>query len=199
MNVATNVVLDNDLNTDLLFTITGWSGNSALDTTMKLAANVLIFASFAVLAVLCGRELMARQFGRVVTTGAALALALVLSRIAAALLPEERPFTTHPDLHPLVAHDPGQSFPSDHALAAFGIAFAVGAFLSVRWGAVLLALAIIVAFSRVYIGVHYPSDVVGSALIAALAVAAVVLISRTAPVARMLSPGRQARVTATGR
>ncbi|HUR73185.1 MAG TPA: phosphatase PAP2 family protein [Sporichthya sp.] len=189
MNVATSVVLDNDLNTDLLFTINGWSGNAAMDSAMKFAANVLIFAAFAVLAVLCGRELMARQFDRVVQTGAALALAVVLSRVAAALLPEQRPFTTHPELHPLLAHDPGQSFPSDHSLAAFGIAFAVGAFLSVRWGAGLLILALIVGFSRVYVGVHYPSDIVGSALIAALAVATVVVISRTAPFARFSPVG----------
>jgi undecaprenyl-diphosphatase len=116
-------------------------------------------------------------------------LALVLSRIAAEVFPEQRPFTTHTDLHPLVAHDPGQSFPSDHSLAAFGIAFAVGAFLSMRWGAALLGLAMLIGFSRVYIGVHYPADVAGSALIAAIAVAAVVLVSRTAPFARFSPVG----------
>jgi undecaprenyl-diphosphatase len=189
MNVATNAVLDNDLNTDLLFTINGWAGNSVLDNAMKFAASVLVFGSFAVLAVLCGRELMARQFDRVVKIGAALALAVVLSRIAAALLSEQRPFTTHPDLHPLVTHDPGQSFPSDHALAAFAIAFAVGAFLSVRWGALLLAVALLIGFARVYIGVHYPGDIVGSALIALLAVAVVDLVSRTAPFTRFSPVG----------
>jgi undecaprenyl-diphosphatase len=189
MNVATSAVLDNDLNTDLLFTINGWAGNGVVDAVMKFAASALILGSFAVLAVLCGRELMARHFDRVVKVGAALALALVLSRIAAEVFPEQRPFTSHTDLHPLVAHDPGQSFPSDHSLAAFGIAFAVGAFLSMRWGAVLLVLALVIGFSRVYIGVHYPGDVAGSALIAAMAVAAVVLISRTAPFARFSPMG----------
>jgi undecaprenyl-diphosphatase len=189
MNVATNAVLNNDLNTDVLFTIHGWTGNSVLDAAMKFSADVLILGSFAALAVLCGLQLMARQFDRVVKVGAALALALVLSRIAAALFPEQRPFTTHTDLQPLMSHDPGQSFPSDHSLAAFGIAFAVAAFISVRWGAALLALAALIGFARVYVGVHYPADVIGSALIAGIAVGAVVLIARAAPFARFSPMG----------
>jgi undecaprenyl-diphosphatase len=189
MNVATSAVLDNDLNTDLLFTIHGWAGNGAVDAVMKFAAGALIVGSFVILAVVCGRELMTRHFDRVIKVGAALALALVVSRVAAELFPEQRPFTTHSDLHPLVTHDPGQSFPSDHSLAAFGIAFAVGAFISLRWGAALLALAMVIGVARVYVGVHYPGDVLGSALIAAIAVAAVVLVSRTAPFARFSPVG----------
>jgi undecaprenyl-diphosphatase len=177
------------MNTDLLFTINGWAGNDALDAVMRFAASVLIFGAFAVLAVLCGLQLRARNYLRVVQVGSALALALVLGRIAAELFPEERPFTKHPELHQLVAHEPGQSFPSDHSLAAFGMAFAVGVFLSRRWGVVLTAVAIVVGFSRVYAGVHYPVDIAGSALIAAIAVAAVVLVSRTAPVARFAPIG----------
>lgn len=187
MNAAASAVLDNDLNTDVLFTVHGWSGNGVVDAAMKLAAGSLIFVSFAILAVLCGRDLMARRFDRIVPVGGALALALVLARIAADLLPEQRPFTTHPDLHPLVSHDPGQSFPSDHSLAAFGIAFAVGMFFSWRWGAGLLVVASVIGFARVYVGVHYPGDVLGSAVIAAVAVAVVVLVVRSAPFAR-LSP-----------
>ncbi|MET8677409.1 diacylglycerol kinase family protein [Streptomyces sp. NPDC004647] len=64
------------------------------------------------------------------------------------------------------------SFPSGHAASA--AAFAVGAALeSRRWGAVLAPVAFSVAFSRVYTGVHYPSDVVAGAALGAGAAYAV--------------------------
>jgi diacylglycerol kinase family enzyme/membrane-associated phospholipid phosphatase len=72
------------------------------------------------------------------------------------------------DAVPVIRHLPRQpitsSFPSGHAASAAG--FTVGAALeSRRWGAALAPLAASVAFSRVYTGVHYPSDVlVGAAL-----------------------------------
>jgi membrane-associated phospholipid phosphatase len=49
---------------------------------------------------------------------------------------EVRPFQSH-QVHQLIAHAPGASMPSDHATAAFAIAFGVGLFLSRRWGVVL--------------------------------------------------------------
>lgn len=175
------------MNTDLLLEINGWSGNGVADAVMKFAAGSLIFGSFVVLAVLCGLQLLARRLDRIVLVGASLVLALALGRGAAELFPNERPFTNHPELNQLVHHEPGQSFPSDHSLAAFAIGFAVAAFLSRRWGAVLFVVATLVGFSRVYVGVHYPADIAGAALFAAIAVAAVALLARTAIVARLLA------------
>jgi undecaprenyl-diphosphatase len=64
------------------------------------------------------------------------------------------------------------SFPSGHAASA--AAFATGAALeSGRWGAVVAPLAAAVALSRVYTGVHYPSDVVAGAALGAGAAFAV--------------------------
>lgn len=56
------------------------------------------------------------------------------------------------------------SFPSGHSLTAFGTALAL-AYMLPRWRWALLALAALVAVSRVIISAHYPSDVLAGAAI----------------------------------
>jgi undecaprenyl-diphosphatase len=60
-----------------------------------------------------------------------------------------------------------QSFPSGHATTAFALAAVVG-FLSPRWFYPMLAVAVLIALSRVALGVHYPSDVTGGAILGLL-------------------------------
>ena len=63
---------------------------------------------------------------------------------------------------PLVALPHSASFPSGHAATAFAAAVAVGA-LAPRLRPLLVAVAALVAISRVYLGVHFPSDVIWGA------------------------------------
>jgi membrane-associated phospholipid phosphatase len=74
------------------------------------------------------------------------------------------------------------SFPSDHAMIAG--AFAAGLLLlDRRLGLAALLFALLLAFARVYVGVHYPSDVVGGLAIGAAIGSLVVLALRPATVA----------------
>jgi membrane-associated phospholipid phosphatase len=57
------------------------------------------------------------------------------------------------------------SFPSDHASAAFAIAFTILLF-DQAVGAIFLGAAAVVAVGRVVVGAHYPSDVLGGMLVA---------------------------------
>jgi undecaprenyl-diphosphatase len=74
----------------------------------------------------------------------------------------ERPPLRFPEPHPLV-HVPGDpSLPSGHAATSFACA-ATLAWLTPLSPIALYALAVLIAFSRVYVGVHYPLDVIAGA------------------------------------
>ena len=157
-------------NVHLLTIINTWSGNPVLDSIMTFCAKYLIFAIFVTGALLALRSLRRREVRPVLLAGAGLTAAFTFSVVLAALHHELRPFQTHP-VRLLINHPGGQSFPSDHATAAFAIAFAVLVFFSHRWGVLLLLAATLVGFSRIYAGLHYPLDIVGGALAALLGVA----------------------------
>lgn len=92
-------------------------------------------------------------------------IALLVAHMITLVWDRPRPYVADPgDSHLFIApsHDP--SFPSDHATAAFAIAVSIY-LRSRRIGLVALAMAVTLALARVAVGVHYPGDVVGGALI----------------------------------
>jgi membrane-associated phospholipid phosphatase len=91
-----------------------------------------------------------------------------------------RPFVAHPGVHILITHAKEAGFPSDHATAAGAVA--LGLWFVRRWlGAVATLLALLLAFSRVYVGVHYPVDVLaGAALGTAVGWAGITSLPRLA-------------------
>ena len=95
----------------------------------------------------------------------AAAVGLLVSRVITHFWQRPRPYVAHPhDTILLVAPSNAPSFPSDHAVAAFAIAFVV-AVIGRRMGALFLAGASVLALARVFAGLHYPGDVFGGALI----------------------------------
>ncbi|MEU7677165.1 phosphatase PAP2 family protein [Micromonospora taraxaci] len=135
-----------------------------LDDVLEWCAVWLIYllGALATVALLLG--LRSRGWPLLVRVAASLALAFTAGQVVARVSTEVRPFQTHP-VHQLIPHDPGGSLPSDHATAAFAVAFAVGVFLSWRWGLLLSVLAAVIGFARVWAGVHYPVDILAGATI----------------------------------
>lgn len=112
-----------------------------------------------------------------VAVGIALVLAIVLGNV----LYEPRPFVSHPGIvHQLVSHPADPSFPSDHESVAGAVTTVLVLYLLIvlvrsirsraalrRWVAFLAVVAVVAALwigvARVYVGIHYPGDILGGA------------------------------------
>lgn len=78
---------------------------------------------------------------------------------------EQRPYIAN-EILPLISYRADDaSFPSRHASISFAMAFAFLYFKS-KWGIPILLLAAWVGISRVYVGVHYPMDIIGGIIVA---------------------------------
>ena len=106
------------------------------------------------------------------TTGclmlAAMLLGLLLGEIALKnIICRPRPFQEMPEISLLIPPPSGYSFPSGHSCASFAAATII--FLKdKRPGTAALALAALIAFSRVFLFVHYPTDVLAGSLLGVL-------------------------------
>ncbi|MDD7221365.1 MAG: phosphatase PAP2 family protein [Eubacteriales bacterium] len=84
------------------------------------------------------------------------------------LVARPRPYTRIPELVMLMKVPPDHSFPSGHACASFATAGALMWSMGKEWNRVripALAVAVWIAFSRLYVGVHYPTDVLAGVLV----------------------------------
>lgn len=109
----------------------------------------------------------ARERHLAVLCGASAAVGLAMNQAILLGFQRVRPYVVGVS-HLLVAPSTDPSFPSDHATFAFAVAFALlGA--GARRGWAFLIAAGLIATSRVYVGTHYVSDILGGALTAALA------------------------------
>lgn len=116
-------------------------------------------------------------------TGAKVAVALILSLIVCngilkPLTARVRPYDAA-NVSLLIAKPMGASFPSGHASSSFAAALALLKNRS-KAGVAAMVLAVLIAFSRLYLYVHYPSDVLcGAALGTALAFMADWIVNKT--------------------
>lgn len=110
---------------------------------------------------------------------------LIASSVLKPLFDRQRPCQTLSDIHLLVNCGAGLSMPSSHAANAFA-QFAFWRSKAVKWQWYLFAIAFLVSLSRVFVGVHYPADVLVGAILGFLVGSVISEVAR-----RIIQRGKQ--------
>lgn len=136
----------------------------ALDVFMK---GLTYFAKAGIVWIVLALILIAMKKTRRVGVYAGIAILVTFIIVNGILKPcvgRIRPYVTFEDLIPLTTES-DKCFPSGHASNAFACAWVMFRKMKGRYGVPALLMAILISLSRLYVGVHYPTDVLCGALV----------------------------------
>lgn len=92
-----------------------------------------------------------------------LGLTLAIHKLIGFFYVEPRPFVSH-TVNLLLAHSADPSFPSTHAMGMSAIALSLFAVYK-RLGSILIILTLLTGFAKIFVGHHYPIDIIGGFII----------------------------------
>jgi undecaprenyl-diphosphatase len=130
-----------------------------LVTPLMKALSVVGFWGMIFIVIALAISMARRWWMPLTATVMAVAIAEPLSTAFKQAAGRPRPSVTYPDVHPLVDLPASNAMPSGHAFVCFAAAVALSVVVP-RARVPLVTLAALIALSRVYLGVHYLSDVI---------------------------------------
>ena len=142
--------------------------HTCLDNSFQFISNSNMYLTAGTPFVLLGTGILSHN-KNLVRMGENAAISFAISSVATYALKNtfkrERPFVTHKDIVKL-SNGGGMSFPSGHTSAAFSIATSI-AMDNKQWyiRTGVFTYACLVGYSRIHLGVHYPSDVLAGAVV----------------------------------
>lgn len=156
-------------NVNLFFWIFNLNGQSwILDKSMVFGADKLIYLLILFIFIL-GIKGDTKDKKAFLLCLFGIPTAYLIIQIIHLFIFEPRPFITF-HFTPIVKEAMDASFPSRHATIASLIAFSFYFFRS-KWSVFFLSLAAWIGLGRVYVGVHYPLDILGGFLVSIIAIA----------------------------
>ncbi|MFE1316859.1 phosphatase PAP2 family protein [Kitasatospora phosalacinea] len=184
--------------------VTGWAASAPhwLDQLVKewSAFGLAVFALLMVWAWWRARAADSAVMARVLAAPLVVVVAYLVNSVLKSLVEEVRPCQEIPATVPLeTCPPPGDwSFPSNHTVAAFAAATALR-YADRRIGRIALLAAVLMGASRVWVGAHYPHDVLAAAVVGVLvALPLTALAGRAAPLVDRLRTGPLGPVLGAG-
>lgn len=139
---------------------------SFLNSTMIFLAEYMVyFLGLIIIAYWFTRSRKNKMM--IIQAMVAFVTAEIIGKLAGKFHLNYQPFAVLPDVNKLVDHAVDNSFPSDHTILFFSICFSFW-LVRKKTGWLWLVLAFCVAISRIWVGVHYPFDVVTGALLGSI-------------------------------
>ncbi len=127
-----------------------------------ISKNTIYFLAAAVILYLFSRKSGNRLM--VMSGLAALILAEIAGKMAGMFHSNNQPFAELADVNNLIQMEVNNSFPSDHSIIFFTMAVTFWLFKR-KHTYLWILLAVLVGFSRIWVGVHYPADILVGAIL----------------------------------
>ncbi|MBE6053866.1 MAG: phosphatase PAP2 family protein [Clostridium sartagoforme] len=154
----------NNLDISILNLIREIFSNSIMDKVMTFITRL---GDSGFIWILIGFVLLAQKKYR--KSGFVLLIALLITSIIGEgilknIIQRPRAFITYPDISIIIKPPASYSFPSGHTSSSFAAAVVLGYYFK-SWKYIFYIFASLIAFSRLYLFVHYPSDIVAGIIL----------------------------------